>query len=272
MAGLATGSLKSGYYMRTKPFVRVWFQRFGEAAAFKEPSSVVAARCLRNQPLMSNGPFMILKSSDAKVRQLVDVEGWEPVQAAMKSETGALIVSFHFGVQGLITAYAARSGFAPHVLRGIQFAGLAGRTGADLYLYGGTPIYVGHNTDLAMPALNSVRHVWKRGGLVLATPDARSGASFRRVQLFGMPFQIRTALAELAWRMKVPIFPGSATFADGRFRIAIGPQLDLGGDTPARFAAEMVAFMERTIGQHPDNMNFYLLRRLYGDQRELREE
>jgi hypothetical protein len=39
----------------------------------------------------------------------------------------------------------------------------------------------------------------------------------------------------------------------------------LGSDPSARFAQEMIAFMESAMRRYPDNLNFSLLRRLFHD-------
>ncbi|MBX7244460.1 MAG: hypothetical protein K1X53_03120 [Candidatus Sumerlaeaceae bacterium] len=245
-----------------KTFVPL-FDRFCRAAGIKTTGQQLSTECIRTQPFLSHGPLLVLHGSARHLDQLLEIEGWDNLTASLENGSGVLLVSFHFGAQGLLTACLARNGHNPSVLRAESYKPLGGRIGSEIYLYGACPIFVGDYDSSAYGALRAIRRVWENGGIVTATVDGGSGKSCESVEVLGYPFQVRTSLPVLAKRMGAAIHLVQAVFSDGKYRAFISPELNL-GDTPAsQFAGELAVFMERMLRTYPDNLTPHLLGYLF---------
>jgi KDO2-lipid IV(A) lauroyltransferase len=180
------------------------------------------------------------------MRQGLQVEGLEHLEAARAGGRGVIVVSGHFTTleisARLMCDYAPLAGmYRPHNQGAMEWAVKRGRLRYAAAMF---------TREELRPAL---KHL-KQGGLLWFAPDqdTRRGDSVF-VPFFGRPAWTLTSthqLARLTGAAVLPLFHRRTP--DGRYELEIGPALaDFPGDDPVADTARVMAALEALIRREP---------------------
>ena len=202
--------------------------------------------------------FRVPHLSQAEIRTLVAIRGWEHLDAALSSGRGAILVSAHLSSLALTTQVFAAHGYAVHVpVEPVEPPELLRlltrlRAGRGMHL---VPLGPRLGTELAA-ALRRNEVV----GLIVDRDVAGSGVA---VPFFGAPARLPSGPALLALRSGAPILPAVAVRRpNNRFAGVIESAIPIArtGRTAAdveRITATVAARLEYYIGKYPEQWTVF---------------
>lgn len=188
----------------------------------------------------------------AELLALVDVEGREHVDAATAGETGALMLTGHFGnweIAGLF--HGGRFGGIGVVARPLDNPALDARLCALRARTGNTVIYKERALQQVLRSLREGKSV-----AILIDQNVNAGGVF--VDFFGRPAATTTVAAALALKTGAAIVPGFAELKpDGRYlmRYAAPVRFAPSGDRQADLLAltqRLTALIESVVRERPE--------------------
>ncbi len=155
-----------------------------------------------------------------RIRDLVDFEGLEYVDACLAEGRGALLVTGHFGNWELLGAAVAARGYRVSYLVKDQSNPWVDRLQNEIRRRGGLGII--RQDAAARRILQALR----RGEFVGILGDQDAGDSGVFVEFLGRPASVARGIATFAWRTGRPIIPVTiARGADGRHRAVFTPPI-----------------------------------------------
>lgn len=196
--------------------------------------------------------FRVPSLSLVEIARLVEVRGWEHIEAALSRGKGLILVSAHFGNTDLVAQVLA--------LREIPVVVPAEHLKPEaLFQY---VCSLRANKCLRLipidgPLFELFRALRRNEAVGLAA-DRDITDSGIVVDFFGAPARLPDGYAQLSLRTGAPIVVGfSRRLPDNRFLVHLEPplELELTGDRErdVRVGVEkVVAIMERYIGEHPE--------------------
>ena len=207
----------------------------------------------RNMGLVAAEFFDIPRLTKSNIGELVDVEGLEHCQKALKKGKGVLMFGAHFSNWEL-EAVAASLLIKPFVAiyRPLDSAFLESLV-LKVRLTAGNTLLDKKRAMRAM--LRSLKRNEMVGIMLDQNVDYYEGVF---VDFFGRPACTTDGLAILALHTGVPVLPGYIVrLPDGRYRLVIGPEVEVvdTGDRNADIVANTQRFtkvIEQTVRQYPD--------------------
>ena len=207
----------------------------------------------RNMGLVAAEFFDIPRLTKSNIGELVDAEGLEHCQKALKKGKGVLMFGAHFSNWEL-EAVAASLLIKPFVAiyRPLDSAFLESLV-LKVRLTAGNTLLDKKRAMRAM--LRSLKRNEMVGIMLDQNVDYYEGVF---VDFFGRPACTTDGLAILALHTGVPVLPGYIVrLPDGRYRLVIGPEVEVvdTGDRNADIVANTQRFtkvIEQTVRQYPD--------------------
>jgi KDO2-lipid IV(A) lauroyltransferase len=192
--------------------------------------------------------FHLMRRDCAAVRDYVDVEGWEHVEAVRSSGRPLLFVTGHCGNWELLAATINCGGVGMAVIaRGANEARL-GDPILDLRKRFGTETINRAETGASRRLLTVLRE----GGALGMLIDQDTPVKGVWVPFFGRPAYTPVGAAELALKRGAGVVPCFiARQPDGRHRAVFHPELELPAD-PTAATALMTAAIEAQVRAHPE--------------------
>jgi KDO2-lipid IV(A) lauroyltransferase len=196
--------------------------------------------------------FRLGHLTEQEIGDLLRVEGWENLEAALALGKGVIIFSAHLGNVDLVMQCA--------VLRGIQAVAPVQRIKPERLFQYTLGLRTSHGLRLIPtdgPMMGLFRAL-KSGGVVGLAADRDVADSSVEVDFFGEPTRLPDGPVRIALRTGAPLIPAFAIrLPDDSFRAFIEPPLELQrtGNKEADVKAGMkmvVAAMEQRIAQHPE--------------------
>jgi len=187
-----------------------------------------------------------------EIGDLLHVEGWENLDAALETGLGAIIFSAHLGNVDLVMQFAT--------LRGIQAVAPVQRIEPERLFQYTLRLRTSHGIKLIPtdePMIGLFRKL-RAGGVIGLAADRDVADSSMEVDFFGTPTRLPDGPVRISLRTGAPLVPAfSIRLPDNSFQVLIEPALDLQRteDREADVMAGMkmvVAAMERRIAQHPE--------------------
>ncbi len=160
-----------------------------------------------------------------RIRDLVDVEGIEHLEALHDQDRGAILVSAHFGNWELLGAWAATFGRPVRFLVKTQSNRRVDGLQNELRARAGVGII------RSGPSLKELVRTVRDGGVIglLGDQDAGDGGLF--MPFLGRQASVFKGAAQLAWRLKCPIITGFLVrLPDGRHRALLQPAIEVQPD------------------------------------------
>ena len=223
----------------------------GPEASEEEVQAVVRRLCVN----IAKGHYDLFHLSHLtadQIREVMHIEGWEHIEAALARGKGIIVVSAHFGnvdVAGQLPA-----------IYGVPMSGPVMRVEPERLFRYTMKLRQLHGLRLIPidgPLLEIYRAL-KRGEIIALPCDRGIAESSQWFEFFGAPALLPTGPIRLALRTGAAVVPVFALrLEDDTFRIQIEPELELEstGDREADVASGMkkvIAIMERYIAQHPE--------------------
>ncbi len=195
-----------------------------------------------------------------RVREVVEIEGREHLDAALSAGKGALMVSAHFGNWELLGAWVATEVQPVRFLVKTQSNARVDRLQNRLRARAGVGVI------RAGPSVKEMIRTLREGGVVGLLGDQDGGPGGLFLPFLGRPASVFRGTGQLAWRLGCPVITGFLVRReDGRHRLIAQPPLviDPGWDEEtavARITEEYTQRVEAMVRRYPDHY-FWVHRR-----------
>jgi KDO2-lipid IV(A) lauroyltransferase len=196
--------------------------------------------------------FRLAHLTAQEIGDLLHVQGWDNLDAALGLGRGAIIFSAHLGNVDLVMQFAT--------LHGIKAVAPVQRIEPERLFQYTLGLRTRHGIRLIPtdgPMIGLIRAL-KAGDVIGLAADRDVADSSIEVDFFGAPTRLPDGPVRVALRTGAPLIPAFAVrLPDNTFRVMIEPPLDLQRteDKEADVAAGMrlvVVAMERRIGEYPE--------------------
>ena len=158
-----------------------------------------------------------------EVMALVEPIDWQPLDSALQSGNGALLVTAHIGLSRLCVACAEQSDY-PVVRIHAGKSGQREQQGAIL------PVTTAAQRKTSL--VKSMTHL-RRGGVIICAPDGRYGENFFATRFLGQDVKMFSGLGELAKITRSPTLWFTASWVgDKRIRLSL-ERLEVQADASA---------------------------------------
>jgi len=196
---------------------------------------------------------VVSRSHGDDLSGILEVRGWERLEAAVAEGRGCILAGAHFGAPALPGAYAASRGLPVSSLRNDDLRPLEGTWQGDLMLAGAAPIFTTRGEPPAQ-ILKRGLVALQNGGVMLHLVDGVVGARGVTVRFFGKAVFLRTGAMDLARIARCPILPAFGWAADGRLVVEYHePEMITSQEGVEAFARRYASLYEKMAAAHLDN-------------------
>ncbi len=214
----------------------------------------IAKASFRNLGRMLSDILRLSYLSGKEIEALVDLEGWEHLERAIRRGKGVLLFSAHFGNWEIVPLLQGSRGYTVHIIS---------RPLDNPYLEKYLNRVRSRSGNLVIPKQGAIRKCIRpirKGGTVAIVIDQKvrwdQGVS---VDFLGKPAATTRTLARLAMRYRcavVPVF--SIPLASGRFRVKYEPEVPLPPDTGSeedrvrQLTQQCTRVIEKYVRKYPE--------------------
>jgi lauroyl/myristoyl acyltransferase len=196
-------------------------------------------------------PAMIAFRPDKDIKRLVEVRGYEHVEAAMQGGRGVVIASTHLGCPGSLSAYAARKGIDIYSIRRKEVGHHQSTFRGRLLFASTKPLFIEWD-EAPVGILKKALGILRNNGAMIYLPDGPFGGREIDVQILGREVTIRTGLAEVARIAGAPIIPAFAVASRSRVLLTYGEPIKIGSaEDIEHFANCYAKLYESVMREYP---------------------
>lgn len=244
---------------RIRGLTRRGYEGYAAATGASIDARAMAHALWRGWPMRREAPALVRYGSDAFARELVSVDGWEHVAAALAAGRGAVIASVHAGCGPLPAAWASRNGSRVMTVRSAALRRHVGTARAPHIFYGTEATLIdyraggGEETAVLKRGLDLLHS----GGIVSALVDHRLVGRHIDVTIFGQTMPYRSSFFEAARIAGAPIIAAFAVASTRGIRIRYEPGAHVRSAADlAEFAQHFAELHERFLRAEPKHLSF----------------
>ncbi len=236
--------------------VRKAYARLIERMGLPQSADELTREHFKRQFLILMANFILQDPDPAKWERIVHFEGLEPVVEKLRSGSGVLLTTLHFGSNLLIFTRLEQMGFGITVVRPAAMRNVTSPKERRILFIHGDTIYVGEAKGLGSPVRTAVKTL-RKGNILGIALDGDQGGGLVGIPFIGGQYPLRVGGMEIAKMARVPMVFTLGAFKEGRLVVRLSPVWEFREDTDAaefteRFIQAGMTQFEAMIREFPD--------------------